>query len=140
MRNTVRVRSSAFNTTEPRAHFINPCCFGDDLGAWLKPRLEAKGFRVSGPDQEDWGWYLVCARDGREAFVNIGSVDDADGEWLLGVEPYRSLADRLLGRGHGAESLARALHEVLEAAPEIAIVEWVRIDARGRESDASDRP
>jgi hypothetical protein len=72
MANTVRFQAAAFNSTEPKAHFINPCCFGDDVANWLKPRLEALGYRVDGPDQEDWGWYLVSYRDGRAHYLNIG--------------------------------------------------------------------
>jgi hypothetical protein len=140
MRNAVRVRSRAFNTSEPRDYFINPACYGDDLGAWLKPRLESKGYRVSAPDQEDWGWYLVARKDGRDVLVNIGSVEGGDGEWLLHLEPYRSLAERLLGRARDAGTLPADLHAVLSDAAETDVVEWIAIDARGRESDASDRP
>jgi len=35
MRNEIRTivsfNSAAFNMTEPKRYFINPCCFGDDV-------------------------------------------------------------------------------------------------------------
>ena len=35
METVAAFESRAFNHTEPRDHYINPCCFGDDLARWL---------------------------------------------------------------------------------------------------------
>jgi hypothetical protein len=47
-----------FNLSKVDEHFINPCCFGEDLGAWLGGRLRENGVEVSQQYQEDWGWEL----------------------------------------------------------------------------------
>src|SRR5437764_5341273 len=54
MNTEVRFRSTAFNCTEPRDYFINPCCFGDDVCRWLIRELRARGHRTADePGQED---------------------------------------------------------------------------------------
>src|ERR1700737_2947979 len=59
-------RSSHFNLSKVREHFINPCCFGEDLAAWLIPKLAVKNIETAKPYQEDWGWELpaTCGKDG----------------------------------------------------------------------------
>src|SRR6266513_835232 len=32
-------RSGSFNLSKVGEHFINPCCFGEDLAAWLRIKL-----------------------------------------------------------------------------------------------------
>lgn len=138
MANTVRFQAPAFNSTEPKAHFINPGCFGDDVANWLKPRLEALGYRVDGPGQEDWGWYLVSDRDGRAHYLNIGHTGD---EWQIIVEPQRGVRDRLRGANKTPDQrLLEELHEILAAATQISVSEWLDLDKRGRESNLSLHP
>ena len=43
IRTHVTFRSTRFNQTEPRAHFINPNCFGDDCAEWLVASLRSRG-------------------------------------------------------------------------------------------------
>src|SRR5438552_209089 len=118
MRNTVRFNSEKFNSSEPKDYFINPCCFGDDVGQWLRPRLEALGYRTCGPEQEDWGWYLECARDGVTHTLNIGHIDEPDGCWQIVLERPRSLVDRLLGRNSAIDSqLAADIDAILGGDP-----------------------
>jgi hypothetical protein len=123
VRNAVRFTSTLFNSSEVKDYFINDCCFGDDLGAWLKPRLEAQGYSVWGPDQEDWGWYLVCEKGGSSHYLNLGF--SADDEWLMWLERRRSLGDRIRGRNKEPDpALARDVHTLLSAAPEILDLRW----------------
>jgi hypothetical protein len=138
MRNTVRFQSAKFNSTEPRAHFINPDCFGDDVAAWLKPKLEELGYRVEGPDQEDWGWYLVCRHSAGSHYLNIGHTGE---EWQLVAERQRSFGEWLLRRTKSpAPELTRNLHRILTAEPDVRVAEWLRLDDRGRESDVAREP
>jgi len=67
-------KCNRFNSTVQRDYFINPNSFGDDVGKWLRVELEKVGFGVEGPDQEDWGWYLIVFDPGSSlsASVNIG--------------------------------------------------------------------
>jgi len=138
MRNTVRFQSAAFNSTEPRPHFINPCCFGDDVAEWLKPRLQQIGYDVQGPDQEDWGWYLVCRNAHGSYYVNIGHTGD---EWQIILERQRSFGEWLLRKSNApAPELTRDLHAVLSEAPEIDVTEWLSMDSRGSDSDIAQAP
>jgi hypothetical protein len=60
IRTIVTFESSAFNTTDPKGYFINPCCFGDDVAKWLARQLRDKGHEAGEtPGQEDFGWYLT---------------------------------------------------------------------------------
>lgn len=43
MRTLVTFKSTAFNTTEEKETFINPGCFGDDVGKWLIRELRSRG-------------------------------------------------------------------------------------------------
>jgi hypothetical protein len=49
---------------ESGEHFINPCCFGEDLAAWLRSRLAEKNVHAGTPYQEDWGWELPVTLGG----------------------------------------------------------------------------
>lgn len=49
-------RARLFENREPKPHFINPNCFGEDLAAWLLERLKASPLSFSAPIQEDYGW------------------------------------------------------------------------------------
>lgn len=137
MRNTVRFQSDAFYSTEEKEYFINPTCFGDDLLHWLRPRLEALGYRVDELLQEDWGWVTGCARDGVTHMLAVGWSD----AWQICLERQRSMTDRLLGRNAEIEPrLARDLHGILASHPGIREIEWSRMDSRGRETDEAPEP
>ena len=138
MANTVRFQAPLFNSTEVKPYFINPCCFGDDVGSWIKPQLQRVGYEVEGPDQEDWGWYLVVRRGGRSHYLNIGHTGD---EWQIIVEPQRGLRDRLRGLNKTADQrLVEDLHKVLTTDGAIAVEEWLDMDKRGRESNSTTHP
>jgi hypothetical protein len=53
MRTFVTFESDAFNVTEHRDYFINPCCYGDDLAKWLIARLCAHGIRADAEPGQD---------------------------------------------------------------------------------------
>ena len=118
--------SSRFNLTVVQAHFINPCCFGEDLAEWLRGRLAEGGIAASEPGQEDWGWYLGAAHAGANYFIAVGGNADEPaaganhGEWRIGVERVRSLTDKLLGRNQMREDdpLLSKIEAVLCAQPD----------------------
>src|SRR5580704_12626359 len=112
-----------FNCARPQPHYINDCCFGDDLAAWLAERLRKQGYVVDEPGQEDWGWYLRARVDGDVYFIAIGSTGADEsfaetgvgaplpdevptnlGEWRLIVKKHRGLWDMLTGAGRITES------------------------------------
>jgi hypothetical protein len=93
-----------FNVSDVKAHFINSCCFGEDLAAWLQQELTGKGVNVDTSGQEDWGWYLLAQRDSQHYLVGITGyrsedpVGRNDGEWRIMVGKKRSIWEKLRGR------------------------------------------
>jgi len=93
-----------FNLSETKEHFINPCCFGEDLAAWLRGKLLERGFPTIKPGQEDWGWYIESALEGNSYFIGIGGSAEESapepnfGQWRIMVEKRRSLWEKLSGR------------------------------------------
>ena len=70
MHDNLTIETDFFEHREVKAHFINPCCFGEDFAVWLKhelsPLMENR-FSLSEPIQEDYGWGL-WGRCGKESF------------------------------------------------------------------------
>jgi hypothetical protein len=119
----ITVETEVFDHREIKAHFINPCCFGEDFAAWLKEELAPladSGFVLSGIIQEDYGWGF-WARHGKDPFwVAISYVGDgpqeAPAHWGISVnyDPGLNLMKRLFHKPdrHALEELR---HKVLDA-------------------------
>jgi hypothetical protein len=121
----ILVRSDRFNLSEVKDHFINPCCFGEDLAAWLQGKLMERNVDAKGPGQEDWGWYLEVFFQGATYFLGVGGNSEEDpnrpnyGEWRLMVEKNRSLFEKLLGKNKFTEDddLVRLTLEIIKTEP-----------------------
>lgn len=112
-------RSSRFNLLKTGEHFINPCCFGEDLAAWLRSKLAEKNIETAVPYQEDWGWELP-ATYGRDSYYVCmsGNADNSgsyDGEWRIIAEKRRSIWERLTGKGKIAadDALVTLIEQIL---------------------------
>jgi hypothetical protein len=96
--------TSRFNLSEVKEHFINPCCFGEDVAAWIRKPLEAKGWATQEPGQEDWGWYVDVRLDDQSYTLSIGgnatedSVTPNLGEWRIGVQKHLSIKEKFTGK------------------------------------------
>jgi hypothetical protein len=127
-------RSSAFNTSEVKPYFINPCCFGDDLAKWMIARMRAAGLQTDDePRQEDFGWYFEFEVPAGMHCCLLGYQEgDPEGRWLLWLERSRGFLGSILGmRKRGIEAAAvQALQDILGRAPEIRELEWQ--EAQGR--------
>ena len=108
-------------------HFINPCCFGEDLAAWLRIKLVDRKIEVFEPYQEDWGWELP-AKHGSDSYylcmsgnADGSSTNEDEGEWRIIVEKRRSICQRLRGKGKIAadDRMARIIEEILSDEPAI---------------------
>lgn len=116
-----------FNLSDVKEHFINPCCFGEDLAQWLGEKLTEKGAIPSAPGQEDWGWYLFVEQGSHRYFVGVGGnpaegiAARNDGEWRIMVERRRSLWDRLRGRNRitNADPILAMIEDILRQQADI---------------------
>src|SRR5262249_19161373 len=130
--------TNRFNLSEVKEHFINPCCFGEDLANWLRAKLSERGIEVDEPGQEDWGWY-VRAKHG-ECWYFLGMSGNADesgpdkdeGEWRIMVEegkwqfPGEGLWQRLRGKTKNCDAavMKRFIFEILEREPDFRNVRY----------------
>jgi hypothetical protein len=132
MASDVLFDTNRFNLSEVKEYFINPCCFGEDLAAWLRGKLLERGIPTIEPDQEDWGWYIESTYGGRAYFIGIGgnadetSSDANRGEWRISVEKHRSLRDKLTGKNpmSSDEPIIAVIREIVEAEPDFKNIRY----------------
>ncbi len=118
--------TNRFNLSQVRPHFINDCCFGEDVAEWLSANLAEAGFTTIAPAQEDWGWYTEASRDGRSYFIAIGgnaaegAADPNEGEWRIGLDRHRTLMDKLRGRNRMTrdDPIVGVVRAILEQQPD----------------------
>ena len=123
-------QTSRFNLSQVKPHFINDCCFGEDLAAWLREKLAAEGISAIEPGQEDWGWYIEATHGGQSYFIAIGGIpsdgggDPNHGEWRIGIEKHRTLMDKLRGRNamNPDEPIVAVIRGIIEQEPAFADV------------------
>jgi hypothetical protein len=143
----VTFRNATFNTTEAKDYFVNPECYGDDLGRWFISELRARGVTTEDePGPEDFGWYVNFElADGRYCLVITHSSDDNDNvEWLVAIERARGLWASILGgrrKGIG-ETATRLVHDILSASSDTHEIRWHRYSdfSRGRMGAGSPTP
>ncbi len=129
VRTVVTFSSSAFNTMEPRPHFINECCFGDDVAEWLIGRLRAQGVTTDEPGQEDFGWFFNFHVGDAGYCLVIGFRPDDDagaGTWVCFIERSLGLIASLLGRRNKGltPDASRTIHRALSGSAEVRDVRW----------------
>lgn len=130
IRTVVTFESTAFNISKPKDHFINDCCFGDDLAEWLIGELRKQGMGTDEkPGQEDFGWYLNFEAAGIGHTFLIGHRphgETEEGTWIGWLERKRGLIGSILGaRRRGIQaSAAQAIHQILTESPAIRDVRW----------------
>jgi hypothetical protein len=118
-RNEVCFHTSAFNTSQTKADYINEHNFGDDLAAALMKVLKAKGWQVDEIGQEDFGWYFCFGRDKPDHTFLVGHVSDTPDEWVAWVERNAGLLGSIFGgrqKGIQPEAL-QAVHQALIELP-----------------------
>jgi hypothetical protein len=130
IRTVVTFESAAFNMAEPKEYFINPCCFGDDVGKWVIGELRKQGVKTDEqPGQEDFGWYLNFEVAGSGHCFVIGhrpTGESEAGTWIGCLERSRGLIGSVLGgRKRGIQPLAaEAIHKILSSSPLVRDVRW----------------
>ena len=130
IRTVVTFESTAFNMTEPRDYFVNPCCFGDDVAEWLIRELRKRGMGTEEkPGQEDFGWYFNFEEAGIDYILVIGHRPNGEteaGTWIGWLERKRGLIGSVLGgRRRGIQASAvQAIHEILTGSSVVRHVRW----------------
>jgi hypothetical protein len=130
IRTVVTFESTAFNMAEPKEYFIDPCCFGDDVGKWVINELRQQGVKTDEkPAQEDFGWYLNFEVAGCGHCFVIGhrpTGESEAGTWIGWLERSRGFIGSVLGgRKRKIEPLAvEAIHKTLSSSPLVRDVRW----------------
>jgi hypothetical protein len=130
IRTIVSFKSTAFNITEPRNYFINPCCFGDDVAKWLIHELRSRGVNADAePGQEDFGWYFNFRIAGVPHTFVVGhcpGLQGGEGTWVVWIERRRGFVGSLLGaRKRGINpSAPETLHSILSSSSQIRDIRW----------------
>ncbi len=128
---SILFRTNRFNLSKVGAHFINPCCFGEDLAAWLRVELTSLEIETREPYQEDWGWELPARLPGSSYFLCMSgnseesSIDKNDGVWRIIVEKKRSVGQLLTGKGKitSDDDMVNTIERILRAEPTIREVQ-----------------
>ena len=131
---SISVRTARFDFREPKPHFINPNCFGEDFAVWLHERLAGfagEGFELSAPIQEDYGWGFWVTRGKDTFWIAISFVDriegDAAAEWVISwnYDPGLSIIRRLFHKPDTAalERIGVSIRGALASAEGIRILD-----------------
>jgi hypothetical protein len=145
MRDHVRFQSAEFTPPDTERGQINTDRYGYLLATWLAARLKERGFDVSPPTPEDWGWLLGIANDGQTVIVGCGNVEGSSTEWLIWTQVDNpGVLSRLFKRGgpspNALYGIIAAIHGALSANGGVSDVEWFRVESRGQELDHAATP
>jgi hypothetical protein len=130
VKTVVTFKSTAFNLAEPKAYFINPCCFGDDVAKWFIQELRVRGYQAADePGQEDFGWYFTFVVMETEYCFVIGhrpGDKKAEGIWIGWLERSQGFIASVLGGRKRAiqPAAAQVIHEILSNSPLIRDICW----------------
>jgi hypothetical protein len=145
MRSYVTFRSARFNTAEDREIFLRPGHFGDDVAAWFADRLTENGWDVEEEiTQEPLGWFVTFSKNGEEFDLGVSCLNPERGVWLAWLEQPAGFFTHLFGKRNRAiaDSGPRAIHAILENAPEVEGICWHTRDqfVRGEIEEGSEAP
>jgi len=123
----IEFTTDLFNSTEPKPHFINERCFGEDAIAWVVERSQDSTFKFGEPFQEDWGWATLARKNGETFLVGIGIMDDTIGvvpaRWLLMIDKTRRFLVFGSKRSPNLDLLADEVQEKLTKESSITQIE-----------------
>jgi hypothetical protein len=128
----VTFRTDLFNHENVLPHFINPCCFGEDLIAWLRPQLDGLPLTIDESIQEDYGWgfWAELRKDTFWVFASTFEPESSEpsAEWGIGIQydAGLNLWRRLFHKPNRALQLdlCQAIDAALRKEPRIQAVEW----------------
>lgn len=119
MAQVIRFRTTTFDVSKEPLNPINPIA-GQSLLLWLKGRAGAD-LRLTEPSTEDWGWYCEVDWNGRTYLLGASAAEQEteEREWVLQIEKFRSVKEKLLGRAKmgGDDECARYFQRLIESEP-----------------------
>jgi len=71
-------KSDLFQIRKGEDEETNPGCYGRELGNWLCEKFRALGYDVEALIAEDWGWCVMCRRQGYLLWVGCGAMTTSD--------------------------------------------------------------
>ena len=116
MQTHVEFRSDRFPPVEGEDDAINPGVYGKRLAEFLRRGLAARGFDVSAPIAEDWGWALPVRNDAFPLWVGCGNYAEYPDGFLCFIEPHTPTVRRWFRKIDTTErvgALRRALDDLL---------------------------
>jgi hypothetical protein len=125
MNTHVKFVTDVFEMDTPQAHFINPCCFGEDCANWLADKLKARGFEVDEVFQEDWGWCFYVKVKRSHFWIGVGLVEE-EKNWLVFCESNFERLKKLFGRfdKEAQAQLCQGIDELLKTTSHISAIKW----------------
>ena len=128
MHQVFEIETATFKETGPRPDAINEMIGGDEMAAWVRAQLCAKGHACTEFWPEDHGWDFFVELDRRQYMV-VSSCDFEEAGkpaiWhAVQLSHQRSIVDRLLGRNRTPEPdpLLADLRDILKANKDFKIL------------------
>ena len=127
MAHLITFTTSRFDVGAEPPNPVNPIA-GHGVLAWVGEQLGTRGYQVTEPDYEDWGWYMLVD-DAQEHYM-VGASGDAeeqaaDVEWIVQVNRERTLMDQIRGRNKLADDdrLFALIEELVRAQDDMADIQ-----------------
>jgi hypothetical protein len=127
MKTHVEFRSSKFPPYDGEEEEINPGLWGKRLTEYLAKELAERGIESEEMAIEDWGCYLPIRNDGFRLALCCGHQDGDDDQFLVFTDPSSPKVKKWFRTIDATAQLTRllgALHDILDADPEIRDVAW----------------
>lgn len=128
--------SSARFSLTPAPDAINDM-LGKDVAEWLHAGLESAGYEVGEVIAEDYGYGFWLKLNRSHYWITQGQYEPEEDRpkptWMIGIDydPGCLWLWRLRSRPQPGDqtAIARAVHDLLKAAPDIDHIEWWARDA-----------
>ena len=130
MKTHVEFRSSKFPPYDGEEEEINPGLWGKRLTEYLAKELAERGIESEEMAIEDWGCYLPIRNDGFRLALCCGHQDGDDDQFLVFTDPSSPKVKKWFRTIDATAQLTRllgALHDILDADPEIRDVAWCEL-------------
>ena len=100
MTHLVYLTTTRFDGLKEEANPYNPIA-GKALLSWLGEQLARTGWEVTGPDAEDWGWFIIARKNGDSYLVGASGEMDGDNmppDWIIQIHRNRTFIEKLTGK------------------------------------------